>query len=193
MSVPRSVADVIQRHVKLEVEGIDRMYLNVYQPNLQSDKQVAAFFRYHRQQPVPSSALMGVMTQRFPPPSRRLRCAREDPGRDLREGRAEGRCRRRVPGAVRQDGPDGRRPLRRQSPGEGRRLPHPATHRRRGPEVSVDRQVDGDGQSVLLLLRRRRLRSVLPEVLQLLPVQRQAVHQRPRVHQTSIGEERHCL
>ena len=65
MSVPRSVADVISRHVKLEVEGIDRMYLNVYQPNLQSDKQVAAFFRYHRGHAVPSSALMGEMTRDF--------------------------------------------------------------------------------------------------------------------------------
>jgi hypothetical protein len=41
----------------LEVEGIDRMYLNVYQPRLQSDKQVAAIFRHHRGQAVPSSAL----------------------------------------------------------------------------------------------------------------------------------------
>ena len=65
MSLPRSVADVISRHVKLEVEGIDRMYLNVYQPRLQSDKQVAAFFRYHRGQVVPSSALMGDMTRDF--------------------------------------------------------------------------------------------------------------------------------
>jgi hypothetical protein len=65
MSLPRSVADVISRHVKLEVEGIDRMYLNVYQPRLQSDKQVAAFFRYHRGQAVPSSVLMGDMTRDF--------------------------------------------------------------------------------------------------------------------------------
>jgi hypothetical protein len=65
MSLPRSVADVIRHHVKLEVEGIDRLYLNVYQPRLQSDKQVAAFFRYHRGQPVPSSALMGEMTRDF--------------------------------------------------------------------------------------------------------------------------------
>lgn len=36
--------------MKLEVEGIDRMYFNVYQPRLQSNKQVAAFFRYHRGQ-----------------------------------------------------------------------------------------------------------------------------------------------
>src|SRR5271169_6196295 len=65
MSVPRSVADVIRQHVTLEVEGIDRMYLNVYQPKLQTEKQAACFFRYHRKQPVASSSLMGVMTNAF--------------------------------------------------------------------------------------------------------------------------------
>ena len=35
MSVPRSVAEVLAEHVTLEVEGIDRMYLNVYVPGLQ--------------------------------------------------------------------------------------------------------------------------------------------------------------
>ena len=48
MSVPRSVAEVLKYHVTLEVEGIDRMYLNVYQPRLQTDRGVAAFFRFHR-------------------------------------------------------------------------------------------------------------------------------------------------
>ena len=65
MSIPRSVADVIRNHVTLEVEGIDRMYLNVYQPKLQTEKQAACFFRYHRKQPVASSSLMGVMTNAF--------------------------------------------------------------------------------------------------------------------------------
>ncbi len=65
MSVPRSVADVLRNHVTLEVEGIDRMYLNVYQPKLQVEKQAACFFRFHRAQPVASSALMGVMSQAF--------------------------------------------------------------------------------------------------------------------------------
>ena len=65
MSIPRSVADVIQNHVTLEVEGIDRMYLNVYQPKLQTEKQAACFFKFHRKQPVASSALMGVMTNAF--------------------------------------------------------------------------------------------------------------------------------
>ena len=65
MSVPRSVADVIRNHVTLEVEGIDRLYLNVYQPKLQTEKQAACFFRYHRGQPVASSSLMGVMTNAY--------------------------------------------------------------------------------------------------------------------------------
>jgi hypothetical protein len=29
MSLPRTVAEVLREHVTLEVEGIDRMYLNV--------------------------------------------------------------------------------------------------------------------------------------------------------------------
>ena len=65
MSLPRSVADVIGNHVTLEVEGIDRMYLNVYQPKLQTGKGAACFFRFHRKQPVASSALMSVMTRAF--------------------------------------------------------------------------------------------------------------------------------
>lgn len=65
MSLPRSVADVLRNHVTLEVEGIDRMYLNVYQPKLQTAKQAACFFRYHRGQPVASSSLRGVMTNDF--------------------------------------------------------------------------------------------------------------------------------
>ena len=38
MSVPRSVAAVLAEHVTLEVEGIDRMYLNVYIPGLQCEQ-----------------------------------------------------------------------------------------------------------------------------------------------------------
>ncbi|MGH8628603.1 MAG: hypothetical protein ACREYC_26160 [Gammaproteobacteria bacterium] len=37
MSIPQSVAGILQRHVTLEIEGIDRMYLNVYVPQLQRE------------------------------------------------------------------------------------------------------------------------------------------------------------
>jgi hypothetical protein len=65
MSVPRTVAEVIRHHVTLEVECIDRMYLNVYQPRLQSESGVAAFFRFHRGHRFASSALMDPISKRF--------------------------------------------------------------------------------------------------------------------------------
>jgi hypothetical protein len=65
MSLPRTVADVIRQHVTLEVEGIDRMYLNVYQPTLQTDRGVAAFFRFHRGHTFASSVLMEPISAAF--------------------------------------------------------------------------------------------------------------------------------
>lgn len=32
MSLPRTVAEILRKHVTPEVESIDRMYLNVYVP-----------------------------------------------------------------------------------------------------------------------------------------------------------------
>src|SRR5882762_2893282 len=65
MSLPRSVAEVLKSHVTLEVEGIDRMYLNVYQPKLQTERGVASFFRYHRGHTFASSALMEPISKAF--------------------------------------------------------------------------------------------------------------------------------
>jgi hypothetical protein len=59
------VAEILGNHVKLSVECIDRMYLNVYVPRLQREKDVAWFFRGHRQQPFASSALMAPMSRCF--------------------------------------------------------------------------------------------------------------------------------
>jgi hypothetical protein len=65
MSVPRSVAEVLTEHVTLEVEGIDRMYLNVYIPGLQREQGVASFFRFHRGHQFASSALMDPISKAF--------------------------------------------------------------------------------------------------------------------------------
>src|SRR5215468_3491823 len=65
MSLPRSVAEVLKEHVTLEIEGIDRMYLNVYQPRLQTDRGVAAFFRFHRGETFASSILMEPISKSF--------------------------------------------------------------------------------------------------------------------------------
>lgn len=65
MSIPRTVAEVLNNHVILELEGIDRMYLNLYVPSLQTEKGVAAFWRFHRGHRFASSALMDPMTKDF--------------------------------------------------------------------------------------------------------------------------------
>jgi hypothetical protein len=65
MSVPRSVAEVLSEHVTLEVESIDRMYMNVYIPQLQRGVGVASFFRFHRGHQFASSALMDPISKAF--------------------------------------------------------------------------------------------------------------------------------
>ncbi len=65
MSVPRSVSEVLADHVSLEVEGIDRMYLNVYVPQLQRDTGVVGFFRFYQGYQFVSSALMDPISKRF--------------------------------------------------------------------------------------------------------------------------------
>jgi hypothetical protein len=63
--IAQSVADILTHHVKLTVESIDRMYLNVYVPRLQAEQGIVGFFRDHRGQPLPSAALMSPMTRNF--------------------------------------------------------------------------------------------------------------------------------
>ncbi|MGH9041770.1 MAG: hypothetical protein ACRDZ3_16250 [Acidimicrobiia bacterium] len=65
MTVARSVADVLADHVTLEVECIDRMYLNVYVPRLQYVGGVVSFLRKHRGHPIPSSALLEPISRAF--------------------------------------------------------------------------------------------------------------------------------
>src|SRR5713226_74087 len=63
--IAQSVAEIVSRHVKLTVEGIDRMYLNVFVPGLQYELGIVRFFREHRGQPLPSAALMKPMSRDF--------------------------------------------------------------------------------------------------------------------------------
>jgi hypothetical protein len=65
MSVARNVAEVLRDHVTLSVEGIDRMYLNVYVPQLQTDRGIASFFRFHRGHTFASSVLMEPISRAF--------------------------------------------------------------------------------------------------------------------------------
>jgi hypothetical protein len=65
MTLPRTVGAILTEHTTLEVECIDRMYLNVYVPQLQHEGGVARFFRTHRGHPVVSSVLMEPISKAF--------------------------------------------------------------------------------------------------------------------------------
>jgi hypothetical protein len=65
MSVSQSVSTILRHHVSLEVESLDRLYLNVYVPTLQRVPGVLRFFRDHRRQPIASSALMAPISAAF--------------------------------------------------------------------------------------------------------------------------------
>ena len=48
MNIAKSVAQLQRENVEFELEGIDRMYLNLYVPQLASASGVAAYFRGYK-------------------------------------------------------------------------------------------------------------------------------------------------
>ena len=58
MAAVVTVNDVLDGHVGLDVECLDRIYLNGYVPNLQVSGQVASFMTAHLGYEIPSPAIM---------------------------------------------------------------------------------------------------------------------------------------
>jgi hypothetical protein len=83
------VADVIDRHVVLDVRCLDRIYLNGYVPNLQVSGQVVSFMTAHLKNPIPSPAIMEKIGTRFRRAVERFAAAKQVPvirfGRDDRK------------------------------------------------------------------------------------------------------------
>src|SRR5437879_13241139 len=65
MKLPHSVCDVLRDHVVLESECIDRMYLNVYVPQLQRISGVVWYLRGHLGQRFASTAGVAPKTEAF--------------------------------------------------------------------------------------------------------------------------------
>lgn len=63
--VEQTVRELLEGHVVLDVEGIDRVYLNLYQPMLQTGGGVATFFKVHCGAKVASTTLMAPMSHAF--------------------------------------------------------------------------------------------------------------------------------
>jgi hypothetical protein len=60
-----TVNEVLGGHSVLDIECLDRVYLNAYVPILQSSGQVVAFMTQHLGLPIPSPALFDKIGQRF--------------------------------------------------------------------------------------------------------------------------------
>jgi hypothetical protein len=60
-----TVNDLLDGHVALDIQCLDRVYLNVYVPTLQTSAQVVAFLSGHLGYPFPSPALFNQIGQRF--------------------------------------------------------------------------------------------------------------------------------
>jgi hypothetical protein len=60
-----TVDDVLDGHVALDIQCLDRIYLNAYIPRLQTSAQVVAFLSRHLGYPFPSPALFNQIGQRF--------------------------------------------------------------------------------------------------------------------------------
>ncbi|MCE7010476.1 hypothetical protein LWC34_47895 [Kibdelosporangium philippinense] len=60
-----TVNDVLDGHVALDIQCLDRIYLNAYVPKLQTSAQVVAFLSGHLGYPFPSPALFKQLGDRF--------------------------------------------------------------------------------------------------------------------------------
>ena len=65
MTLPRTTADVLARHVLFEIESIDRLYLNLYVPELQRVGQVVGFLTRHLGFEIPSTAGIAPRSKAF--------------------------------------------------------------------------------------------------------------------------------
>src|ERR1039457_6982403 len=60
-----TAGDLLDGHAVLDIECLDRVYLNAYVPILQSSGQVVAFMTQHLGLPIPSPALFDKIGQKF--------------------------------------------------------------------------------------------------------------------------------
>ena len=72
MTVARSVADVLADHVVFEVECIDRLYCNVYVPQLQHAGGLLGYIQRQLGLPIASTAPLGKITDAFSTAIRRF-------------------------------------------------------------------------------------------------------------------------
>jgi hypothetical protein len=86
MTLPRTVADVLADHVLFEVECVDRMYCNVYVPQLQHAGGLLGYIQRQLELPIASTAPLSKITDRFVDAVRRFARDQRVPWVDFAKG-----------------------------------------------------------------------------------------------------------
>jgi hypothetical protein len=60
-----TIDEILEGHVVLDLECLDRIYLNAYVPTLQVGGQVVSFLVQHRAQPIASPAVFAQIGDAF--------------------------------------------------------------------------------------------------------------------------------
>ena len=129
MTVARSVADVLADHVVFEVECIDRMYCNVYVPQLQYAGGLVGYVQRQLGLPIASTAPLGKITDGFSAAMRRFAREQRVPWVDFVKGqRKDDVMHEHLAGFDRRGGGAVHRP----GAGEDLGVPHRAPPRRPG-------------------------------------------------------------
>ena len=189
MAAMVTVNDVLDGHVGLDVECLDRIYLNGYVPNLQVGGQVASFMTAHLGYPIPSPAIMEKIGTAF----RRAvdRFADDNKIPVVRFGKDDRKIDRMRPYLARQardrSGGGGR-----DRGGAGVRAGvHRDEEARAGNGgVVLVHQGRPAGHLLLLLPLGRRFRAGVRQGVRLFPVPDEDLAQRPRVGQTAGHQDR---
>ena len=150
MTLPRTVADVLADHVVFEVECIDRMYCNVYVPQLQHAGGLLGYIQRQLGLPIASTAPLGRITDAFSSAMRRFARDQQVPWVDFVKGQRKDDVAARAPGRF--DGA-GRGALHRPGAGEDDDCSAPRSAATpTGATYPWIVRATGDGQPVLHLL-----------------------------------------
>jgi hypothetical protein len=86
MTLPRTVSDVVAEHTVFQIECIDRMYLNVYVPQLQYPAGIVGLRPPQLGLPIASTAPLGKITDAFSTAVRRFAFDEQVPWVDFAKG-----------------------------------------------------------------------------------------------------------
>ncbi len=176
MTLPRTVAEVLSEHVVFEVECIDRMYLNVYVPQLQHAGGLVGYVHRQLGLPVASTAPLAKITDRFAAAVHRFAGTERIPWVDFAKRQRKDDILQEYLAAFEAAGPT-----------EG--VLFIGRAQEKTPLFRTEKRRNADGRSYPWIVKTtglvnqfyvycvdQRVRAILPQVLLLLPLQRQAVH-----------------